>query len=109
MAEPAIRIELVDRTKIRIRTLKPERLTRHGFGTFLERIEPREISITQEALDALYRCRYRHGLQGVEIFSHNVFSWGSTMQSLTVEINRISRHPGSEWLTGCCVVERTRD
>lgn len=105
MPEPAIRIDLIDKTKIRIHTLRLERLTRHGFGTFLENIQPGEISISRQALDALQRCTYKAGLQGMEIFAGNILAWGVPMPNVTLELARASRHENTAWLTACCVVE----
>lgn len=105
MPDPVIRIDLIEKTKIRIRTLRPERLTRHGFGTFLENIQPGEISISQQALDAFHRCTYKPGLQGMEIFAGKILAWGVPMPNVTLDLDRASRHDNTAWLTACCVVE----
>ncbi|HEY9786003.1 MAG TPA: hypothetical protein V6D17_11415 [Candidatus Obscuribacterales bacterium] len=89
-----------------VRALVPERFTRHGFGTFLEGVKPGEISISKEAKDALLRCRYLSGLQGMEIFNRNILAWGAPSLHIAIPLNGISLHNGAaQWFDECSVVE----
>jgi len=78
----------------------------NGFGTFLSKIDEGEISITQEAYDALASCPYRSGLQGLELFKNNMLAWGSQSPTFSVPCGCISLHEGAElWLEKCCIIE----
>lgn len=106
-AEPrrAVRIEK-DGNYITIQILDAKRLSRHGLGAFLEDAVHGEISITQAALNALLRCPYRSGLQGMEVFAGNVLAWGAHT-SIAVPLAAVSVHKSEakKWLQECCIVE----
>lgn len=49
----AVRIELKDAETILVKRIKYERFSFHGFGSFIWKVNPEEISISQEALTLL--------------------------------------------------------
>lgn len=51
-----------------VRVLKTDRVTHHGFGTFLEGTKEGEVLMTQAAEAFLSRCPARRGLMGFECF-----------------------------------------
>lgn len=101
----ALRIDLAGRHVV-LKALIAARFTHHGFGTFLESIKPGEISISKKAYDVLIGCRYRNGLQGLELFSNHMVAWGDPRPAIKVAVDKISLHKGAEkWLEKCCIIE----
>lgn len=70
--------------------LRPERFTSYGFGSFLEDIEEGEISISPDALETLADAPYRHGLNGLTIFSKTTLAWASLSPDFTVSPRDVS-------------------
>jgi hypothetical protein len=82
--------------------LKSERFEHHGFGTFLLNIDPKEITITRNALQALLDCPYRQGLEGMEIWGANRIAWGDPKLTMTVPVDEICCEPeAKKWLREC--------
>ena len=75
---------------ISVKALKPERFTHYGFGTFLEKVDPAEVSITQEAIDILLECSERSGLQGLEFWPDNRLAWGTPASDLLISLDQIN-------------------
>lgn len=99
---PTLRISCVEDTKILFEALKPERFEIYGFGTFLCDIDPKEVSITRQALEVLLNCPYRSGVQAVEIWGENRIAWGAKSCSFKIEPLYICREPESKkWLEKC--------
>ena len=91
--EVSLRIDIEGRDgekHIAVTALKAERFTHYGFGTFLEHIDPKEVSISQEALDILLDCPERDGLQGMEFWPDNRLAWGDPAPCLLVQFHQIN-------------------
>lgn len=62
---------------LHIKAINEDRLTHHGFGTFLENIEPKEIWITKEAKALLLEQPERGGLQELEFWPDHRLAWAT--------------------------------
>ena len=78
------------RNNIVIETLDETRISCHGGSTFLIKYRPKEIAITQRAMDALLECPEVRQRAGVEFLSGNVLSWFSSEPNLVVPLKHIS-------------------
>ena len=101
-----IQVEEKKGTKyIALKAIKPERFTHYGFGTFLEKVIPTEVSITQEALDVFLNCPERTGLQGLEFWKDNRLSWGSPSPYFLVPFDAINVPSLAKiWVKEMCLV-----
>lgn len=91
---------------ISVKSLKPERFTHYGFGTFLENIDPAEISITREALDILLAGQERSGLQGLEFWADNRLAWANPTSNLLVSPDHINIPKGArKWIREMTLVK----
>lgn len=79
-----------DSGDIALEALRPERFTHYGFGTFLENVDPKEVSISRVALDALLECPERSGLQGLEFWPDNRLAWGDSSPRFLVPTDAIN-------------------
>jgi len=64
-----------------------------GFGTFV--MDPKRVTITQEALQLAKQQPYRHGLQGIEFFGGKggpAIAYGAQTQVLLVHPSQASVH-----------------
>ncbi len=105
VAPRALRVEKAG-DSITMRALNPERFTRRGFGTFLENVALGEISITQDAKDAILRSPYRGGIQALEIFGNGVLAWGAPDMEIMFPTGAISLHEGGgDWFQKVAIVE----
>lgn len=84
-----LRIEEIE-GKIRLVALKPERFNTYGFGSFLEGIKPRDISINSKALEILAHCSEREGINGLELFANNTLGMIGTEPFLEAHQDSIS-------------------
>ncbi len=96
--EPALKITVQANT-VKIEILKPERLTQHGFGMFLEDAKPGEIQTDEVSLQALLRQQYRSGLRPWEIFHGYIIGFCDT----EFPLKELSLHTG-EWLREACSI-----
>jgi len=93
-----------EKEEITLETLNPKRFTNYGFGTFLEDICPKEISISKSALEALLNCPPRDGLQGLEFWQDHRLAWGSPSPNFIVPYDAINCPKGAKtWLKDCDV------
>ncbi|MBI2673426.1 hypothetical protein HYX19_04140 [Candidatus Woesearchaeota archaeon] len=91
-----------NKEEITLKTLNPTRFTHYGFGTFLEHIDPKEILISEGALEALLHCPERRGLQGLEFWPENRLAWGSLSKNFIVPYDSINCPKGTKsWLKKC--------
>ncbi len=90
--------------EIILTTIDFDRFTEHGFGTFLENVDPPEVSISQAALDALLACPERDGLQGLEFWADNRLAWGAPVPCLIVPCDEVNCPEGAKiWLRLCSI------
>lgn len=88
-----------DEEYIRVKVLKAERFDQHGFGTFLSNVNPKEVSVTKDAMGILMAGRYRNGLMGMEFWEENRLAWGSLSNVFSIPTNCISVPTGSKsWI-----------
>lgn len=88
-----LRIEMVEESGVKMVKLSAgdqERFYTHGFGTFMQDIQPGEVECSQEALDLLLSCHEQGGLNGLEFWKQNMLAWGSQSQILLIPIDEIS-------------------
>jgi hypothetical protein len=78
------------RGNIIVETLDDTRVSHHGGATYLIRYRPKEISITQEAKDALMKCHEIRHDAGMEFLSGNVLKWASLSEKLAIPIEYVS-------------------
>jgi len=95
---------------ITLKTLKEERFTFYGFGTFLKDVDPKEILISQEALDVLLQLPARGGLNGLEFWPQSsgvdqkILAWGSQAPNFMVGTRHINVPNESKvWLRECTI------
>lgn len=77
-----------------LRALNPDRFNHYGFGSFLEKIQPGEISISPSALRQLKGCPTRSGLTGIEIYK-DMLNYGARAYELNVPYEDTSVQPGA--------------
>ena len=71
-------------------------VTHHGFGTFLEQIQPDEIDADQFSIDAVSNAGYSSSpTMGVDIYADPpaVFSWGREAHVVTMSVEEFCLHP----------------
>ena len=68
--------------EIEIWVMNPDRISQHGFGSFLENYDPAEVGITDEARAVLIALPYRSGLMEMEFFNHPVIGYCSRRADL---------------------------
>lgn len=87
-----------------IQVLKPKRFVRYGFGTFLKKINPKEISISGAALRLLLTIPFRRGPQPMEIFGNKILAWGNHSQNFYIYPENIScEEAAKRWLKLCSI------
>jgi hypothetical protein len=87
-----LRVSADDSDCIEIKTIDHDRITHHGFGSFLAKYDPSEVGITDAARERLLEGFYKRGLQGMEIFDHNVLAWGDPNHWIHVPFANVSIH-----------------
>ena len=84
---------------IHIKATNEDRLTHHGFGTFLENVDPAEIDISTAALSLILEQPERSGLQGLEFWPDNRIAWASPTPEIFVAPEDVNVPPGARnWL-----------
>lgn len=82
-----------------VETLKPERFTHYGFGTFLENLVEGEVTITPDAKRILLATPERSGLQGLEFWADNRIAWASRDLRFAIPIGDINVPEGAKsWI-----------
>jgi hypothetical protein len=80
---------------INIQIKNPKRITQHGFGLFLENVDPKEIVAGEGVIAALCRQPERSGLCDMEFWPHKILAFPGTM----AKVSRINVPDGAKtWI-----------
>jgi hypothetical protein len=86
---------------ITINVKNEKRLTKHGFGLFLEKVKPGELTATEDAFHLINNARYRSGMAPLEIFGQNILGFCAA----NFYAKDISFHnAGTEWFKKLCKI-----
>lgn len=75
--------------------VKPERFVTRGMGTFLEGIQPEEVSCSANALGWLKRCSAKSGMIPIEVFPGPIFAGMLQAPATLVERAHVSVGQGA--------------
>ena len=90
-----------------VTALNPDRFVTHGWGSFLESLVEREISLSDGAAKFLQHCPYRSGIMGLEFFAGNIMGMWGTEPWLVVPKKDVSvgRNCYSDWISKVAKIE----
>lgn len=95
-------VKVKGETCVKITVKNAKRMTRYGFGLFLENVKPKEVLATQAAIDALCSQPQRGGIQGMEFWPANRLAFCATI----VPLNAINVPTGAKrWIKKFSVAE----
>ena len=110
--ELQLRIELVENEGgkyIGVLGYNEERFERHGFGTFMQDINPEEIECNQGALDFLLGCPERGGLNGLEFWPNKMLAWGAPDQMFLIPLDSVNVPTGAKvWIKDFKILKEPR-
>lgn len=76
--------------EILLEVLDPSRVVHHGFGTFFEDIDPKDVEITPAALKGLLAQPERGGFQGLEFWPNRMLAWANLCPVFVVGLSDVN-------------------